>query len=118
MSVEMRRLVFSRDELLSAALEHCHRERIAVPDADIDAIELTNGINPSLTVHFQATSPLEQDRVEISGRGLVSAMDRFCQRHGFSVPRGNQKQLGSANGELAMFYRVQRSPIFSSAAFA
>jgi len=43
----MRRLVFSHDELVSAALEHCHRERIAVPDADVETIELTNGINRS-----------------------------------------------------------------------
>jgi hypothetical protein len=118
MSVEMRRLVFSQDELVSAALEHCHRERIAVPDAEIETIELTNGINPSLTVYFQVASPLEQDRIEISGRSLISAMDGFCERHGIPLPRGNQKQLGCANGELALFYRVHRSPKFSSPAFA
>lgn len=118
MSVEMRRLVFSRDELISAALEHFHRERIAVPDADVETIEITNGINPSLTVHFHVASPIEQDRVEISGRSLISAMDGFCERHGIPLPRGNQKQLGCANGELAMFYRVQRNPRFSGPAFA
>lgn len=118
MSVEMRRLVFSHDELVSAALEHCHRERITVPDAGVETIEITNGVNPSLTVHFQVASPLEQDRVEISGRSLISAMAGFCERHGIPLPRGIQKELGCANGELAMFYRVHRSPRLDSPAFA
>ncbi|NQU69108.1 MAG: hypothetical protein HQ514_01085 [Rhodospirillales bacterium] len=116
MSVEMRRLVFSRDELVSAALEYCHRERIAAPDTDIETVELTNGVNPSLTVLFRVASPLEQDRVEISGRSLISAMDGFCERHSIPLPRGIQKQLGSVNGELAMFYRANHNPRFSSAA--
>ena len=118
MSVEMRRLVFSRDKLVSAALEHCRRERIALPDADVETIEVTNGVNPSLTVHFNVASPLEADRVEISGRSLIAALDGFCERHGIPLPRGIQKQLGGANGELAMFYRDHLSPRFNSPAFA
>jgi hypothetical protein len=116
MSVEMRRLVFSRDELVSAALEYCRRERIAVPDAGIETVELTNGINPSLTVLFRVASPLEQDRIEISGRSLISAMNSFCERHCIPLPRDTPKQLGSVNGELAMFYRVDHNPRFSRAA--
>jgi hypothetical protein len=69
-----------------------------------------------LTDVCRNASPLDQDRVEISGRGLISAMDGFCERHGIPLPRGDQKQLGGANGELAMFCRVHRRLRFSEAA--
>ncbi len=109
MSVEMRHLAFSRDEVISAVLDHCRDKRIALPDAAFDRIEMTSGFEPSLTICFQANSPMDTDRVTLSSRELMSALEEYCRGHEIPVSRHPEKQLRVTDDELTLFYRIRHS---------
>ncbi len=116
MSVEMRRLVFSRDEVISAAFEFCRMQRIAVPDTALDGIEITPGYAPSLTLCFRARSPMDPDRVTLSNRQLTTAMEEYCRRQEIPISRHPEKGLRVVDGDLTMFYRIEHAGQCSFAA--
>lgn len=107
MSVEMRHLSFSRDEVISAVFDHCRHKRVALPDAAFDGIEVASGFEPSLTICFQANSPMDPDSVTLSSRELISALEGYCRRHEIPLPRHPEKQLRIIDDEITLFYRIK-----------
>ncbi len=107
MSVETRRLVFSHQELVQAVRDFCRREWIAVPDAEIERIELLPGGEPALVLRFEAGSPMETDHLSLSTRQLVSALSDYCRRHGIPLTRHSRTEIHCADGEVAMDYRIE-----------
>ena len=106
MCVTMRYVVFTPDELTSAALAFCRREWIALPDAALEGVDVQPGVEPSLALCFRVDHPMEPDRVVLSARQLKAAMLEFCQRHGIPVARRPEQEFRCVDGELAMFDRT------------
>lgn len=110
MCIEMRCLVFTPDELTLAALAFCRRERIALPDAALEEVDVQPGAEPSLALCFRVDHPMEPDRVVLSARQLKAAMLEFCRRHGIPVARRQEKEFRRVDGGLAMFDRIEYAP--------
>ncbi len=107
MSIETRRLTFSEQELIVAALDFCRYDRIAVPEAEVERIEFAHGPEPSLVLSFRTGGPMDPDRVVLSAGQLVSALAEFCKRCAIPVLRHTEKHLRCEDGTLAMLFRIE-----------
>ena len=106
MASETRRLVFSREELISATLDYCRHDGIAVPDAEIEQIELGPGAQPTLVLFFHVGQPMDLDRVALSADQLAAALARFCKRNDIPLPLHPEKKLRCEDGYLTMLCRI------------
>jgi hypothetical protein len=108
--VETRRLTFSRPEIISAALDYCQRGHIARPVAELDDIELDADPRHALRLRFRVASPVEPDEVVLAAPDVIEALVSFCRFAGVPLPNETEKRLEIADGELVMYFRIERRP--------
>ena len=119
MAFESRRLIFSQDELIAAALEFCRHDRIPLPDADVEGVEFVSQSDPALTLIFRVSCPMDIDRVTLSHAQLVSALALFCKSKEIPLPLSAEKQVRCENGKVALqFEMLHRIPCEKTAALA
>jgi hypothetical protein len=106
MAFESRRLIFSEEELISAALEFCHHDRIPLPDAEVESVEYVSNEDPSLILHFRVSCPMELDQVVLSGEQLVTALAMFCKREEIPLPALSEKRVRCDNGKIALQFEL------------
>jgi len=85
MAFESRRLIFSQDELISAALDFCRHDRIALPDAEVEGVEFVSNAEPSLILLFRVKRPMDQDQVVLLGTAADQRSRPVLQEHGDSL---------------------------------
>jgi hypothetical protein len=107
MAFELRRLEFSPDELISAAIEYCRDDRIALPEAEVERVEIAPAPEPSLVMVFRVHRPMDPDTVALTASQLVSALARYCLRHAIPLPRAAEKRLQYVNGRLTMLFSIE-----------
>ncbi len=107
MALETRRLVFSREELISAALDFCRHGRIAVPEAEVERVELAQRPELTLVLSFRVNGPMDPDQLSLSGSQLVAALARFCKRNAIPLPRDPEKRLHCEDGKLSMLLQFE-----------
>jgi hypothetical protein len=119
MAFESRRLIFSQDELITAALDFCHHDRIALPDAEVEGVEFVSQADPALTLIFRVKGPMDIDQVTLSQAQLVNALALFCKRKEIPLPMSSEKQVHCEDGKIALqFEMLHRIPCEKSAALA
>ena len=106
MAFESRRLIFSQEELISAALEICHHDRIALPDAEVESVGFVSRDHPSLALCSRISGPMDPDRVVLSEEQLITALARFCKRKEIPLPRSCEKKVRCENGKIALQFEM------------
>jgi hypothetical protein len=106
MALESRRLTFSQEELVSAALDYCRYDRIALPDAEIEHVEFVPNERPSLILNYRVSCPMEPDQVILSGEQLINAIARFCKRKEIPLPQSAKKRVRCENGEFVLQFEM------------
>ncbi len=106
MAFESRRLIFSREEMISAALDYCRHDRIALPDAEIERVEFVADEVPSLILNYRVSCPMEPDQVALSGEQLIDAIARFCKRKEIPLPQSAKKRVQCENGEFVLQFEM------------
>ncbi|NQV40708.1 MAG: hypothetical protein HQ505_09330 [Nitrosopumilus sp.] len=106
MALESRRLIFSQEELISAALDYCHHDRIALPDAEIERVEFVPDEVPSLILSYRVSCPMEPDQVVLSGEQLIDAIARFCKRKEIPLPQSAKKRVQCEDGEFVLQFEM------------
>ena len=107
MAFESRRLIFSQDELILAALDFCRHDRIALPDAEVEGVEFVSNAEPSLILLFRVKRPMDQDQVVLSGPQLINALARFCKSKEILLPLSCEKQVCCENGEITLQFEMR-----------
>lgn len=118
MAFESRYLVFSEDELVTAALDYCRHARIAVPEASVEQLVTSAGPEPSVTLRFRVDCPMDPDRIELTGKHLVEALVRFCGRHEIPLPRHSEKTLRCEDGNISMHLEIKHRARCKAAVYA
>ncbi len=108
MPLERRRIIFSDDEVVSAALAHCKSSGIAIPDAAVEAADVAIDEDCSLTMTFAVTSPDQSDEVHIDSETLLQALVSFCRVAAVPLPRAASKRLEPMDGALSMVFHTDR----------
>ncbi len=118
MAYESRNIVFSEEELVSAALDYCRHARIAVPDASIEHLDISAAPEPSVVLRFRVGCPMDIDQIAVAGKPLVAALVRFCNQHEIPLPRNSEKILRCESGKITMHLEIKHRARCKAAAYA
>jgi hypothetical protein len=108
MPTERRRIIFSDDEVVDAALSYCRATGIAVPDAEIDERSVATDTDCSLVLTFAVASPDQRDEVEMGGDSVLNALVAFCRMQSIPLPKSAAKRLEAYDGAVSMVFDMKR----------
>lgn len=108
MPTERRRIIFSDDEIVTAALSHCRATGIAVPDAEVEHQDISTESDCSLVLTFAVTSPEQADEVRLDAETVLSALVEFCRVRSIPLPRAASKRLETQDGAVSMVFDMKR----------
>ena len=112
--VESRRIDFSTDEVISAAVGYCHEAHIPVPTADCQDFSIGADPRRRLTLTFAVDSPVDLDEVVLSDEQLLDALVRFCRVNEIPLPSEAAKGVKWRNGTLSMRFQCRRRTRYKS----
>lgn len=108
MPIERRRILFSDDEIVEAAIAHCKATGIALPNADVEEFHIDDRAGCALTLTFAVTSPDQVDELRLDPGTLLSALVAFCRVTAIPLPRAPSKRLEPKDGALSMVFDTDR----------
>jgi hypothetical protein len=108
MPTERRRIIFSDDEVVDAALSYCRATGIPVPDAKVEHQTIATDSDYSLTLTFAVSSPDQSDEVEIDASGVLGALVAYCRIQSIPLPKSAAKRLETHGGAVSMVFDIKR----------
>ncbi len=108
MPIERRRIIFSHDEVVNAVLGHCRLSGIALPDAEVEGVDIAMDGDCSVQLTFAVESPEQADQVCIDAEAVLNAVIGFCRMRSIPLPRAAAKRLEPMDGELSMVFDMRR----------
>lgn len=108
MPTERRRIIFSDDEIVSAALSHCRMAGIPVPDAEVEKQTISTDGDCRLLLTFAVSSPDQVDEVRLDANGVLTALIEYCRVHSIPLPKAASKRLEPQDGAVSMVFDMQR----------
>ncbi|MFT5486978.1 MAG: hypothetical protein ACI9JL_001312 [Paracoccaceae bacterium] len=108
MPTERRRIIFSDDEIVSAALSHCRTTGIPVPDAEVEKQTIATDGDCHLLLTFAVSSPDQIDEVRLDADSVLSALIEYCRVHAVPLPKAASKRLDPQDGAVSMVFDMQR----------
>ena len=110
MPVETRRVEFSESELIAAVCEHCRYDRILVPDAAVEALELRDDPERALSMRFRVAHPTDPDEIALTRHQLRAALIRYCGQNGIILPRDAAKEVHLVDGRFILEFAISYRP--------
>ena len=108
MPTERRRIIFSDQEIVSAALSYCRSTGIAVPDAEVETMEIALDGDCGLDLTFAVSSPELSDQVSMDPKTLLNALVAYCRVGAIPLPKAASKRLEAKEGALSMVFDMCR----------
>ncbi len=108
MPTERRRIIFSDDEVVSAALSYCRATGIPVPDAEVEHQSTDTRENCSLVLTFAVSSPEQKDDVQLDSDAMLNALVEFCRVRSVPLPKAAAKRLERFEGAVSMVFDMKR----------
>ena len=108
MPTERRRIIFSANEIVSAALAHCRATGIPVPDADVQELCIGTDTDCGLLLTFAVDTPDQIDEVRIDADNVLAALVSYCRTQSVPLPNAAAKRLDPRDGALSMVFELQR----------
>lgn len=102
MPKELRKLVFTMDELKAAAFDYCLRNGVRIPQTPIDELIVEDSDSEFLTLCFSSSDLSDPKKVPLNRDKVGAALIKYCSANGIPMPRQAQKVLKVDNGEVAM----------------
>lgn len=108
MPTEQRRIIFADDEIVSASLSHCRLSGIALPDADVEDLDIALDTDCSIRLTFAVESPDLPDEVLLDPDTVMNALIGYCRLRSIPLPRVAVKRLEPVDGALSMVFDMHR----------
>ena len=108
MPIERRRILFSDDEIVAAALAYCRTAGIAFPEADVEDMNIRLSPDCIVTLTFAVSSPDQPDELCIDCDTLLNALISYCRLHSIPLPKAPEKRIEPKNGVLSMVFHTDR----------
>jgi len=102
---EMRKLLFEAHELESAALAHCRRHGITVPEGAVGAVQV--GTGPSSAVRLRFGTGVASPELSLNRDQLGDALIDYCHETGIPVPKAAAKSVCAEGQRIAMMIEPQ-----------
>jgi len=104
---ELRKLVFTDDELKAAAFDYCLRNSVNIPHAPIDELVVSDDDDAILTLRFSSGDLSDPKEARLNRDQVGAALIKFCSTNKIPLPRVAQKILKVDDGEVALMVNVQ-----------
>lgn len=102
---ELRKVIFSRDEVQAALVNHLLHSGKTMPSRPIDRLQLGDG--PAVvTLFFQPGDPTEVQEWPMSQEEVAAALIRYCGQYAIPLPRAAKKRLQPDTGGLALIFSL------------
>lgn len=102
---ELRKVIFSRDEVQAALVNHLLHAGRTMPKRAIDRVEVGDG--PAIaTIVFEPGDPTEAQEWPLSQEEVAAALIRYCGQYAIPLPRAAKKQLQLDNNSLALIFSL------------
>lgn len=108
MPTERRRLIFSDREITTAAISYCRSTGIAVPDAEVETMEVALETDCHIDLTFAVSSPAQSDHVRLEPKCVLNALVAFCRMGSIPLPKAAAKRLEAKEGTLSMVFDMCR----------
>ena len=103
---ELRKILFSKDEVQAAVVDYCLRSRIPLPNKIIDELEVRTDPEAIVVLKYAATGPEEATEVKLSRDQVAAALIRYCSNIKVPLPRNAQKVLQPADDGISLLINI------------
>ncbi len=102
MPKELRKLVFTKEEVKAATFDYCLRNGVRIPQAPIDDVIIEDNDQSFVTLCFSTDDLGDQKKFPLGRDKVGAALIKYCSANGIPMPRMAQKVLTVDNGDVAM----------------
>jgi hypothetical protein len=102
---ELRKVIFSRDEVQAALVNHLLHSGRTMPSRAIDRLEIGDG-PAAVRIFFQPGDPTEIQEWPFSQEEVAAALIRYCGQYAIPLPRAAKKRLQPDHGSLALIFSL------------
>ncbi len=106
MPTEIRKIIFTKAEIQAAAVDHCHHNRITMPNANIGDVVVHEDDEATVVLTFTTSNPAHPNEVKLDRENAAAALIRFCRDLGIPLPRRGRKILKHEGDSLALMVQV------------
>lgn len=106
MPEELRKILFSEDEVQAAVVDYCLRSKIPLPNKNIDELEVRADPEAMVVLKYADTGPEEANEVELSRDQVAAALIRYCSNIKVPLPRSAQKVLQPADNGISLLMNI------------
>lgn len=111
MPLELRKILFSTDELRAAIVAHCDATQRPLPDANVSRLVIRKDQSATVTLHFRPSfNPADPAEVVFTGADVREALIRHCRLLGIPLPRAAKKVLWAQDDGMALLITLQTVP--------
>lgn len=107
---ELRKIVFSAEEVQGAAVGHCLHSQIPLPQANITRIDIVEDPLATVVLHFSPSNPAEPTEVALTREEVAAALIRRCVEQKIPLPRQAQKLLHPEDDGIALMISIDHAP--------
>lgn len=106
---ELRKIVFSAEEVQAAAVGHCLHAKIPLPQANITQIDIAEDPLATVVLHFSPSNPAEPTEVALTREEVAAALIRRCVEQHIPLPRQAQKLLHTEEDGIALMINIDHA---------
>ncbi len=110
MPSELRKIVFTKDEVRAAAVSYCLHAHVRMPQANIEDLVISSNLGELVTLKFTVSNPAERAEVILSQEQMAAAIIKFCREQGIPLPKKAKKLIRPDDTGLAMMINVEYEP--------
>lgn len=103
---ELRKVIFSRNELQAALVSHLLHAGRWMQNRPIDRLEIGEGL-AAVTIVFQPGNSGEVQQWPLSQEEVAAALIRYCGQFSIPLPRAARKRLQMDNNSLALIFSLE-----------
>lgn len=108
MPVELRKVLFSEDEVRAAVIDYCLRSKIRLPEANIESVVVSENPESCVTLkYYETDNPNDVDDVKLSRDQVAAALIRYCGEQKVPLPRAGRKILQTGDDGVALLINIR-----------
>ena len=106
MSNELRKIIFTEEEVQAAMVNHCLRNKEDLPQRRIEKVEITDDPEHIVTFHYPPNEGEKTKTVTFDRDKVGAALILYCKNEKIPLPYDGVKILKSEKPNLAMMINL------------
>ena len=106
MPEELRKILFSKEEVQAAVVDYCLRAKIRLPARNIENLEVRADPEATVVLKYADTGSAVANEVELSRDQVAAALIRYCRSINVPLPRGARKVLQPGDDGISLLINI------------